>query len=117
MRLVAVSGLTICFFLGLIGLGLAGLSGCAGESHFQPPKPEPPLPIIIGEVAIVDEEKRFILVDLGPRMSAPPAGATLQTVNGDHQTGTVRASAEQKPPFFAADIIKGHPSAGDEVQQ
>jgi len=70
---------------------------------------------VVGEVAVVDEEKRFVLVDLGSNLSVPPPGSALWTKNAKGSTSHLRASPEQKRPFIAADILDGAPAVGDEV--
>src|SRR5207253_2165150 len=70
-------------------------------------------PKVIGEIAVVDEEKRFVLIDLDSSLYEPPAGTILHTANATRETGRVRVSAEKKRPFVAADIVAGNPSVGD----
>jgi len=91
-------------------------TGCAP----QPPgtaaaAPRPASPSVVGEIAVVDEEKRFVLIDLGSNLYVPAPGATMHSTNAAGGTAHLKASPEQKRPFIAADIIDGEPAVGDEV--
>jgi hypothetical protein len=72
---------------------------------------------VIGEIAIVDEEQRFVLVDLDSYLYVPEAGTALRAVNHGAETAHLKASPEQKRPFIAADILDGRPVVGDQVVQ
>lgn len=106
-----------------MALAIAGsvslLATCAAPSRTGKPSPgsSPPRPIIVGEVAIVDENKRFVLIDLASNLYTPAPGVALRTMNGAEETGRLRAAPERKRPFVAADIIDGTPNVGDEVVQ
>ena len=71
----------------------------------------------MGSVAVVDEEKRFVLIDLESNLYVPPPGVILRIVNPRGETGRVRTSPEEKRPFVAADIVQGKPAVGDQVLQ
>ncbi len=88
----------------------------AGKPPPGPPKPNP-RPITVGKVTIVNEEKRFVLIDLASNLSIPDPGVALRTMNGSEETGQLRAAPERKRPFMAADIVSGHPTVGDRVVQ
>ena len=64
---------------------------------------------------MVDEEKRFVLIDLQSNLYVPAPGTALSTTNAAGETAHLKASPEQKRPFIAADIIDGEPAVGDEV--
>jgi hypothetical protein len=89
-------------------------SGCA-VAHHRAITSAAPGPVVVGEVAVVDEEERFVLIDLGSNLSVPPPGAALWTKNAKGLTSHLRASSEQKRPFIAADILDDTPAVGDEV--
>ena len=72
-------------------------------------------PVAVGEIAVVDEEKRFVLIDLDSNLYVPPPGAALRSVSAAGKTARLKASPEQKRPFIAADIIDGEPAVGDQV--
>ncbi|MBA3608001.1 MAG: hypothetical protein H0W43_05750 [Chthoniobacterales bacterium] len=103
----------LCLTIG----GLLLLSGCASAAR---PKAVPTAsaaarPRVVGEVAVVDEEKRFVLIDLQSNLYVPPPGTELRTTNSAGDTARLKASPEQKRPFIAADIVDGDPAVGDEV--
>jgi hypothetical protein len=70
---------------------------------------------VIGEVAIVDEEKHFVLIDLANNLYVPTPGAPLLAKGAPGKVAHLQASPEQKRPFIAADILDGDPAVGDEV--
>jgi hypothetical protein len=72
-------------------------------------------PRVVGEVAVVDEEKRFVLIDLESNLYVPAPGAALRAINAKGGIAHLKASPEQKRPFVAADIVDGDPAVGDEV--
>ena len=69
----------------------------------------------VGEIAVVDEEKRFVLIDLDSNLYVPSPGTVLRSKNAAGETARLQASPEQKRPFIAADIVDGEPAVGDEV--
>gem|GEM_PF-1986776 len=74
--------------------------------------------IVVGEIAIVDEVGRFVLVDLGSNLYVPGRGVGLRAINADGETSALlKAALERKLPFIAADIVDGHPAVGDLVVQ
>lgn len=70
---------------------------------------------MVGEIAVVDEEKRFVLVDLESNLYVPAPGSLLRSRNAAGETAHLQASPEQKRPFIAADIVDGDPAVGDQV--
>ncbi len=72
---------------------------------------------VVGEVAVVDEERRFVLIDLQSNLYVPAPGTALSTTNAAGKTAQLKASDEQKRPFIAADIIEGEPAVGDQVMK
>ncbi len=102
-----LSGATVLF---------VAVAGCAPPPPAaKKPAASPPKAVVIGEVAIVDEEKRFVLIDLENNLYVPAPGAALRTRNPHGETAHLKASPEQKRPFVAADIIDGNPAVGDQV--
>ncbi len=92
------------------------LAGCAPTSRPKAPGPAAVAkPRVVGEVAVVDEEKHFVLIDLESNLYVPPPGTELRTTNAAGETAHLKASPEQKRPFIAADIVDGEPAVGDEV--
>jgi hypothetical protein len=90
-------------------------SGCAQSA--KPAHASAPAPIVVGEIAVVDEEEHFVLIDLESSLSVPEPGALLRATNASGGTAHLRAAAEQKRPFVAADILDGHPAVGDQVSR
>jgi hypothetical protein len=94
------------------------LIGCAPQKPPKAPaaaKAAAPEPRVVGEVAVVDAEKHFILIDLGSNLYVPAPGAALRVTNAKGEIAHLKASPEQKRPFVAADIIDGDPAVGDQV--
>jgi hypothetical protein len=105
------------FYLSIIWSVLA-LTGCASETRAKTPaaaNAAAPEPSVVGEVAVVDEEKRFVLVDLDSNLYVPTPGTPLRAANAKGEITHLKASPEQKRPFVAADIIDGDPAVGDQV--
>jgi hypothetical protein len=110
------------FCLTIVGsLGLVFLGGCSSK-----PKPAAtattaasaqPQTIHVGEVAVVDERKRFVLIDLQSNLYVPEPGVTLRTMRDATETAKLKVTPERKRPFIAADVIEGQPAVGDEVMQ
>jgi hypothetical protein len=94
---------------------LFAFPGCATQPRPAAGAPLPARPSVVGEIAMVDEEKRFVLIDLGSNLYVPAPGAAMHSMNAAGPTAHLNASAEQKRPFIAADIIDGEPTVGDEV--
>ncbi|MEO5754103.1 MAG: hypothetical protein ABIR38_05305 [Chthoniobacterales bacterium] len=100
------------------GALLAGLLLGAGCRSTPPPSAAPAQtrnPVVVGEIAVVDEEKRFVLVDLESNLYVPAPGSLLRSRNAAGETAQLQASPEQKRPFIAADIVDGDPAVGDQV--
>ena len=103
---------------------LFALDGCAHlphwpRKHTEPPeKPETPAADarhrLVGTIVLVDETKRFVLIDVGG-YAPPETGRALKTFAGDDESGVLAVSAERRPPFVVADIVKGEPRRGDSV--
>ncbi len=92
-------------------------TGCA-----RTPPPKMPRAVavqhrIVGEVAFVDIEKDFVLIDLASSLYVPAPGTALRSRNAAGATAQLKASTEQKRPFIAADIVDGEPAVGDQVTQ
>jgi hypothetical protein len=94
---------------------LLPFTGCATKLRPATVGPAPAPPSIVGEIAVVDDEKRFVLIDLGSNLYVPAPGAAMHSTNAAGTTAHLKASPEQKRPFIAADIIDGEPTVGDEV--
>jgi len=94
---------------------LLTFAGCAAHPQPATGAPRSARPSVVGEIAVVDEEKRFVLIDLGSNLYVPAPGVAMRSTNAAGATAHLKASPEQKRPFIAADIIDGEPAVGDEV--
>jgi hypothetical protein len=111
-----------CNFFGLTNLGTLALglacAGCGSIAGRTTAVKAPTLRVInIGQVAVVNEERRFVLIDLESSLYVPAPGVALRTLQGSTETGRLKVSPEWKRPFVAADILGGEPKAGDRVVQ
>ena len=101
--------------VGLASSSLLPFTGCAPRPRPAASAPASVRPSVVGEIAVVDEEKRFVLIDLDSNLYVPAPGAALRSINPMGETAHLKASPEQKRPFIAADIVDGEPAVGDEV--
>ena len=95
-------------------LSVLTLTACAPRTRSNAPAAALG-PRVVGEVTVVDEEKRFVLIDLESNLYVPAPGTALRTTNAQGETSHLKASPEQKRPFVAADIVDGDPAVGDQV--
>ena len=113
---------SILFLTSAIISSVLALTGCAPQTRAKTPaaapavaKPVTPEPRVVGEIAVVDNEKHFVLVDLESNLYVPAPGTALRATNPNGEVAHLKASPEQKRPFVAADIIDGDPAVGDQV--
>jgi hypothetical protein len=99
----------------IAALALLSSGGCASRQRSGVSGVAPVTPSVVGEIAIVDEEKHFVLIDLDSNLYVPVPGTPLRSTNTAGKTAHLKASPEQKRPFIAADIIDGEPAVGDKV--
>ena len=103
--------------VGTLAWGLA-LGGCGSIARrTTATKAAGPRVINVGEVVVVNEERRFVLIDLESSLYVPAPGVFLHTMHGSTQTARLKVSPERKRPFIAADILDGEPKVGDRVVQ
>jgi len=102
--------------------GIFLLSGCTalpwarhGTKHASSVLP-PSGPRRVGRVALVNAELGFVLVDVGS-LYAPQAGTALKSFHGTEESGVLAVSPEKQRPFIVADIVKGAPKVGDDVEE
>ena len=100
---------------GLAALAFLFLGGCAPRQRSVATTGASVRPSVVGEIAVVDEEKRFVLIDLDSNLYVPAPGTALRSINPAGKSAHLKASPEQKRPFIAADIVDGEPAVGDEV--
>jgi excinuclease UvrABC ATPase subunit len=92
-------------------------TGCAWKKHrHRETNTAPAGPVRVGTIAAVNEDLRFVLVDVGS-LYTPAAGTALKTFSNDTETGIIAVTSERKRPFIVADIVKGDPKVGDEVEE
>jgi hypothetical protein len=73
-------------------------------------------PQLIGVIALVNSEGRFVLIDSGTN-PAPNTEGILKSKTGGVESAELRVSEIRRPPFVIADIVKGTPIKGDMVFQ
>jgi len=71
-------------------------------------------PVVVGTIAVVNREDRFVLIDATAYSAASP-GDSLTCLSSAKEVSTVRVSSERRPPFLIADIVAGKPQVGDRV--
>jgi hypothetical protein len=105
-------------FAALAVCGMVALCGCALARHRAPAASAAaaPGPRRVGTVAVVNEELRFVLVDVGS-LYVPQAGTALKSFSGETETGILAVDPEKERPFIVADIVRGEPKVGDEVRE
>lgn len=81
-----------------------------------------PVPRKIGQIALVNSELGFALIDVDMGF-APLSGTALKTFPRgsepmpDAETAILTVSQERRPPFIAVDVVRGQPQKGDAVYQ
>ena len=101
-------------------LALNSFCGCSARTKSVPAREAAntkPQTIRVGEVSVVDERKRFVLIDLQSNLYVPEPGVRLRTLRNATETAKLKVAPERKRPFIAADVIEGDPAMGDEVVQ
>jgi len=98
--------------------GIFVLSGCASsrKKGRGADAAVTPGPRRVGTVAVVNEELHFVLVDVGS-LYTPAAGTALKSFSGITETGILAVGPEKQRPFIVADIVKGEPKVGDQVEE
>ena len=108
--------------IGLSFLLAASNSGCALAANlFKSRKPKDPTPVErakvperVGQIVLLNEEARFVLVDLDAA-ALPEAGTALKVVRDGVEVGILALGDVRRRPFIVADIVKGEPQKGDLV--
>jgi len=90
-------------------------SGTADASALDGANRSEPRIVHVGEVRVVDEEKRFVLIDLQSNLYLPEPGVVLRSIRDTRETAKLKVSPERMRPFIAADIIEGEPAPNDQV--
>lgn len=103
-------------FVSLLAICAAIPCGCAWRRHQQGREPALAGPRRVGSIAVVNDELHFVLIDVGT-LYTPAAGTALKSFSGGKETGVLAVDAEKQRPFIVADIIKGDPKVGDQVEE
>jgi hypothetical protein len=70
--------------------------------------------VLIGNIILVNEAARYVLIDTGMTPSPPP-GAMLKSFTGNAISGELESGEMRHHPFVTADITSGSPQKGDRV--
>jgi hypothetical protein len=105
-------------FLLLALAGIFAFCGCASRRQKRDlhEAGTTPGPRRVGSVAVVNEDLHFVLVDVGS-LYTPAAGTALKSFSDGKETGILAVDPEKQRPFIVADIVKGRPKVGDDVDQ
>jgi hypothetical protein len=111
----------------LLAICCAGIAGCGtlrgGKRTSKDSSPEAQAPravavklppVRVGIVTLVNEQDRFVIVDVG-KADVPPSGTALKTFRDRVETGALAVGDVRRRPFIVGDIVKGAPQKGDEV--
>ena len=80
------------------------------------PVAPPPAPRRVGSIASVNDQLHFVLIDVGSLYSPSP-GTALKSFSAGQETGVLAVNPEKQRPFIVADIVKGTPKVGDDVDE
>ncbi|MEI6321751.1 MAG: hypothetical protein WCP60_01445 [bacterium] len=83
--------------------------------HHKPPPPRAQALQRVGVIRTVSADGSFVIIQLEPCTMIPP-GRELIVTAGAGEPIHLQA-AESQPPYFIADIRRGHPVAGQTVFQ
>lgn len=91
----------------------------ATEEEAQAAKPEPrveraTVPERVGKITLVNEDGRFVLIDLD-QGQAPDQGSALKAMRNGAETAVLAVGDVRRRPFIVADIVSGEPLKGDAV--
>jgi len=95
-------------------LVISVLSGCA--SRKRGPVALDNRPVRLGQVALVNEEERFALIETFS-LATPAEGTKLRIYRGDAVSAELRVTTVRRRPFLVADLVTGAPARGDLVFQ
>ena len=101
-----------------------GMSGCAWAANLlQSMKKKKKdttrveratVPERVGQIVLLNEDARFVLVDLDTG-NVPEAGTALKVMRQGVEIGVLALGDVRRRPFIVADIVKGEPQKGDLV--
>jgi hypothetical protein len=72
------------------------------------------VPERVGEIVLLNEEAKFVLVDLD-RGIPPDSGTALKVMRQGVEVGVLALGDVRRRPFIVADIVRGNPQKGDVV--
>jgi len=103
-----------CASVLLLTFSLA-LAGCAADKKKEPEKkPETTAPKLVGRIATVPADKRFVLIQSYGKWEGS-TGQILTTRGQDERTANLKITGESLGEFAAADIQSGEVQTGDAV--
>lgn len=91
----------------------AALAACA-PSPSKPPTPPPNSPTLVGRIATIPPDRRFVLIESYGKWSTPP-GTILTSRGPDNRSANLLATGEAHGHFAAADLQSGSLEIGDAV--
>ncbi len=99
----------------LLPLLCLALAGCAADKKKEPEKkPESTGPKLVGRIATVPADKRFVLIQSYGKWEGS-AGQILTTRGESDRTANLKITGESLGEFAAADIQSGEVQTGDAV--
>jgi hypothetical protein len=72
------------------------------------------VPERVGEIVLLNEDAKFVLVDLDAG-HPPDAGTALKVMRRGVEVGVLALGDVRRRPFIVADIVSGTPQKGDVV--
>ena len=94
------------------GLACFAVVSCATKEPEEKPKPEPPR--LVGRIASIPADRRFVLIQSFGKWTAEP-GAILTTRGADQRSANLLVTGEALGQFAAADLQSGQVELGDAV--
>ncbi len=100
----------------IAALACGGLSSCAwlGFGPKETPPEDPNVPKLVGRIASVPVDRRFVLIQSYGKWTTAP-GTVLTTRGADERTANLLATGETSGYFAAADVQSGTVAEGDAV--
>jgi hypothetical protein len=96
----------------IFGLACLALVSCATKEPEEKPKAEPPC--LVGRIASIPPDKRFVLIQSFSKWTAEP-GTILTTRGADQRSANLLVTGEALGQFAAADLQSGQVELGDAV--
>jgi hypothetical protein len=96
----------------IFGLACLASVSCATKEPEEKPKAEPPR--LVGRIASIPPDKRFVLIQSFGKWTAEP-GTILTTRGADQRSANLLVTGEALGQFAAADLQSGQVELGDAV--